>query len=105
MPGRSECGLHYRLPLHLLPGQQEKVKEIIKENRLKPGRRSGMLAPHHEPLFQETLKDCGLNKYLFEMANIRRPGLLGHQKEPGPATAKAKDLVRMAWPGPHFSSS
>ncbi len=50
----------------------------------------------HEPLFQETLRDAGLNKYLFEMANIRDQDSWVHQNEPEAATAKAMDLVRMA---------
>ena len=50
----------------------------------------------HEPLFRETLIDAGLNKYLFEMANIRNQDSWVHMKEQDQATAKAKDLVRMA---------
>lgn len=50
----------------------------------------------HEPLFQETLQDAGLNKYLFEMANIRDQDSWVHKDEPEKATRKAMDLVRMA---------
>lgn len=50
----------------------------------------------HEPLFQETLREAGLNRYLFEMANIRDQDSWVHQNEPDKATEKAKDLVRMA---------
>jgi len=50
----------------------------------------------HEPLFQETIREAGLNKYLFEMANIRDQNTWVHMKTPEKATAKAKDLVRMA---------
>jgi len=50
----------------------------------------------HEPLFQETLIDAGLNKYLFEMANIRNHDSWVHKHNPELATQKAKDLVRMA---------
>jgi len=50
----------------------------------------------HEPLFQDTLKKSGLNPYLFEFANIREQCSWVHQKEPEKATAKAKELVRMA---------
>ncbi|HWU36243.1 MAG TPA: NAD(P)-binding protein, partial [Candidatus Acidoferrum sp.] len=50
----------------------------------------------HEPLFRETLIDAGLNKYLFEMANIRNQDSWVHMKDPERATAKAKDLLRMA---------
>ena len=50
----------------------------------------------HEPLFQNTLRDAGLNPYLFEMANIRDQCSWVHMHEPEAATQKAKDLVRMA---------
>jgi len=50
----------------------------------------------HEPLFQETLREAGLNKHLFEMANIRDQCSWVHFNQPDMATFKAKDLVRMA---------
>jgi heterodisulfide reductase subunit A-like polyferredoxin len=75
---------------------QEKVKQIIEENRLNRVVVAACSPRTHEPLFQETLKDCGLNKYLFEMANIRDQDSWVHQKEPRAATEKAKDLLRMA---------
>lgn len=50
----------------------------------------------HEPLFRKTLKSAGINEYLFEMANIRNQDAWVHMHEPEIATAKAKDLVRMA---------
>jgi len=50
----------------------------------------------HEPLFRKTLKSAGINEYLIEMANIRNQNAWVHSQEPEIATAKAKDLVRMA---------
>ena len=50
----------------------------------------------HEPLFQDTLKEAGLNGHLIEMANIRNQNAWVHQKLPEMATEKAKDQVRMA---------
>jgi heterodisulfide reductase subunit A len=47
-------------------------------------------------LFQETLINAGLNKYLFEMSNIRNHDSWVHKNNPELATEKAKDLVRMA---------
>jgi len=49
----------------------------------------------HEPLFQETCREAGLNPYLFEFANIRDQCSWVHMREPEAATQKAKDLVRM----------
>ena len=50
----------------------------------------------HEPLFQDTLRDAGLNRHLFEMANIRDQCSWVHGSLPQQATFKSKDLVRMA---------
>jgi heterodisulfide reductase subunit A-like polyferredoxin len=50
----------------------------------------------HQPLFQESVRAAGLNPYLFEMANIRNQCSWVHSQERERATAKAKDLVRMA---------
>jgi len=75
---------------------QEKIKEIIKENKLNRVVVASCSPRTHEPLFQETLQACGLNKYLFEMANIRDQNSWVHAIDPVAATNKAKDLVRMA---------
>ena len=50
----------------------------------------------HEPLFRNTLRDAGLNPYLFELANIREQDAWVHQGHPEAATEKAKELVRMS---------
>jgi len=49
----------------------------------------------HQPLFQETCREAGLNSYLFEFVNIRDQCSWVHMQEPEAATRKAKDLVRM----------
>ncbi|MBW1943408.1 MAG: CoB--CoM heterodisulfide reductase iron-sulfur subunit A family protein [Deltaproteobacteria bacterium] len=50
----------------------------------------------HETLFQDTVRQAGLNRYLVEMANIRDQDTWVHMDRPGVATDKAKDLIRMA---------
>ncbi|MFX1519622.1 MAG: CoB--CoM heterodisulfide reductase iron-sulfur subunit A family protein [Promethearchaeota archaeon] len=50
----------------------------------------------HEPTFRKLIESKGLNKYLFEMANLREHVSWVHSKQPQEATEKAKDLVRMA---------
>ena len=50
----------------------------------------------HEPLFRKACEDAGLNKYVFEFANIRDQCSWIHMREPEKATEKSKDLVRMA---------
>jgi len=75
---------------------QDRIKDVIKEKRLNRVVVAACSPNTHEPLFQETIEACGLNKYLFEMANIRNQDSWVHSEEPHRATEKAKDLVRMA---------
>jgi heterodisulfide reductase subunit A len=69
---------------------------MIKENNLNRIVVAACTPKTHEPLFQETLAAAGLNKYLFEMTNIRNQDSWVHKDDPEMATEKAKDLVRMA---------
>jgi heterodisulfide reductase subunit A-like polyferredoxin len=50
----------------------------------------------HEPLFQDAIRQAGLNPHLFEMANIRNQCSWVHANDWDGATAKARSLVRMA---------
>lgn len=50
----------------------------------------------HEPTFRKACEEAGLNKYLFEMANIREHCSWVHLYDREAATDKAKDLVKMA---------
>ena len=75
---------------------QEKMAEIIQEQGLNRAIVASCSPRTHEALFQETLRKAGLNKYLFEMANIRDQCSWVHQNDPALATEKAKDLIRMA---------
>ena len=75
---------------------QVTMTRVIEEQKLNRVVVAACTPITHEPLFRETLIDAGLNKYLFEMANIRNQDSWVHMKEPAKATEKAKDLVRMA---------
>jgi heterodisulfide reductase subunit A len=75
---------------------QENIREIVDREGLNRVVVAACTPRTHEPLFQETLRDAGLNKYLFEMANIRNQCSWVHSKEKPEATRKSKDLVRMA---------
>jgi len=75
---------------------QDKITEVIRENNLNRIVVAACTPKTHEPLFQETLINAGLNKYLFEMTNIRNQDSWVHKDNPELATEKAKDLVRMA---------
>jgi len=75
---------------------QKKIRETIEKHDLNRVVVASCTPRTHEPLFQNTVKEAGLNKYLFEMANIRDQCSWVHRREPEEATEKAKDLVRMA---------
>lgn len=72
------------------------IAEKIKEHNLNRIVIAACTPRTHEPLFQDTLKNAGLNGYLVEMANIRNQNSWVHQDCPDLATQKAKDQVRMA---------
>ena len=73
-----------------------KIKEAIKKHSLERVVVASCTPRTHEPLFQVTCEEAGVNKYLFEMANIRDQCSWVHMREPEKATEKAKDLIRMA---------
>jgi len=74
---------------------QERIKAMVKEHNLNRVVVASCTPRTHEPLFQETIREASLNKFLFEMANIRDQCSWVHMHEPEKATEKAKDLVRM----------
>ena len=75
---------------------QVKIKERIHEYQLNRVVVASCSTRTHEPLFQDTIREAGLNTYLFSMANIRDQDSWVHQSDKESATEKAKDLVRMA---------
>jgi len=75
---------------------QVTIKEVIDEHRLNRVVVASCTPKTHEGIFMDTLEEAGLNKYLFEMANIRNQDSWMHFHEPEQATQKAKDLIRMA---------
>lgn len=77
------------------PGQ-EKILKAIKEHNLEAVVVAACSPRLHEPTFRNATKAGGLNPFVFEMANIREQSSWIHMKEPERATAKAKDIVRMA---------
>jgi len=72
------------------------IKKIIEENNLNRVIVASCTPRTHLPLFQETAREAGLNKYLVEMANIREHCSWVHMHEKEKATQKAVDLIRMA---------
>jgi len=72
------------------------VKDVIRDHRLNRIVVASCTPRTHEPLFRETLREVGLNQYLFELANIRDQCSWVHSSEPEAATEKAIELVKMS---------
>ena len=75
---------------------QDQMKDLIKEHGINRLVVAACTPKTHEGIFMDTLQACGVNKYLFEMANIRNQDSWIHSDDPEAATAKAKKLVQMA---------
>jgi len=74
---------------------QEKIKKLVKEKGLNRVVVASCTPRTHEPLFQDTIRDAGLNKYLFELADIREQCSWCHMGQNEEATEKATGIVKM----------
>ncbi len=79
-----------------------RIKEGVWKNKLNRVIVASCTPRTHEPLFRATCEEAGVNKYLFEMANIREHCSWVHAHEPEKATQKAKDIIKMAVAKAHF---
>ena len=77
------------------PDGQERIKELIREKNLNRVVVASCTPRTHEPLFQDTIREAGLNKYLFELADIREQCSWCHMGQNEVATKKAIDIVNM----------
>jgi heterodisulfide reductase subunit A len=75
---------------------QKKMKDVIKEQGLNRVVVASCTPRTHEPLFQNTLKEAGINQHLFELASVREHVSWVHRNDPKKATEKAKHMVLMA---------
>jgi heterodisulfide reductase subunit A-like polyferredoxin len=75
---------------------QQHIKDMIAKHRLNRLVVSSCSPRTHEMLFQETLRESGLNQYLFAMTNIRDQCSWVHKDTPAAATEKAMELTSMA---------
>lgn len=78
------------------PDGQNRIKELIREKGLNRVIVASCTPRTHEPLFQETIREAGLNKYLFELADIREQCSWCHMGQNEIATEKAMDIVNMS---------
>lgn len=77
------------------PGQ-ELIRQDIKDGLVDRVVVAACTPRTHEPIFRKAVEDGGLNKYLFEMANIRDQDSWAHWNEKDGATEKAKRLIASA---------
>ncbi len=75
---------------------QNQMAQMIKEHHLNRVVVAACSPTTHAAMFQNMLREAGVNKYLFEMANIRNQCTWVHQSDPRGATEKCRDLIRMA---------
>ncbi|MCX7822648.1 MAG: CoB--CoM heterodisulfide reductase iron-sulfur subunit A family protein [Syntrophobacterales bacterium] len=76
------------------PGQQE-IQRAIEEHNLQGVVVAACSPRMHEPTFRRAVEKAGLNRYMFEMANIREHvSWVSNDREAN--TKKAIELVRMA---------
>lgn len=74
---------------------QDIIKEKIEELDLNRVLVAACTPRTHEPLFQKTIREAGLNEYLFNFVSIRELDSWVHMNDREKATDKAKDLIRM----------
>jgi heterodisulfide reductase subunit A len=74
---------------------QDIIKEKIEELNMNRVLVAACTPRTHEPLFQKTIREAGLNEYLFNFVSIRELDSWVHMHDEPKATDKAKDLIRM----------
>lgn len=77
------------------PDGQQKIRELIEEKGLNRVVVASCTPRTHSPLFQDTIREVGLNRFLFELADIREQCSWCHSDNPEKATTKAIDIVNM----------
>ncbi len=72
------------------------IKEEIEEHNLNRVVVASCTPRTHEPVFKETIKEAGINPYLFSLANIRDQNSWVHAHQPKEeAMDKARDTIKM----------
>ncbi len=74
---------------------QEKIKQLIREKEINRVLVASCTPRTHTQIFQDTIREAGLNAYLFELADIREQCSWCHMDRKEEATEKAVRLVNM----------
>ena len=72
------------------------IRDVIQRENLNRVVVASCTCRTHAAIFQQALMEVGLNKYLFEMANIRDQCTWVHGNQPAEALDKARDLMASA---------
>ncbi|MFQ5879044.1 MAG: FAD-dependent oxidoreductase [Dehalococcoidia bacterium] len=75
---------------------QAEIVEAIKAHNINRLVVAACSPKTHEATFRRVCLRAGLNPYLLEMANLRNQDSWVHKEDPGAATFKAMDMVKMA---------
>lgn len=75
---------------------QKKIKEMIEEHELNRVVVASCTPRTHEPLFQNTIREAGINPYLFDLTSLREHVSWVHRNDPKSATEKAKHQIAKA---------
>ena len=77
------------------PDGQQKIRDLITEKNLNRIVVASCTPRTHGPLFMDTIREVGLNKFLFELADIREQCSWCHMNDKENATSKAIEIVNM----------
>jgi heterodisulfide reductase subunit A len=77
------------------PDGQQKIRDLIEEKQLNRVVVASCTPRTHGPLFMDTIREVGLNKFLFELADIREQCSWCHMNDKENATTKAIEIVNM----------
>ena len=84
------------LDVACFPETQEKIGQIIQEQKLNRVVVAACSNRTHESLFQRSARMAGLNPYLLELINLRDQCGIVHHNQDEMANRKALELVRLA---------
>jgi heterodisulfide reductase subunit A len=77
------------------PDGQQRIRDLVGEKNLNRVVVASCTPRTHAPLFQDTIREVGLNRFLFELADIREQCSWCHMHDNENATRKATEIVNM----------
>ena len=78
------------------------IRDMIREHRLNRVVVASCTPRTHEPIFRDTLREAGLNQYLFELANIRDQCSWVHSTVPEGHAKSYRTGQNVDCPGPRL---